>query len=347
MFSKLFEALYPKVIVNIVVTSSTSVVYVELLNSKGAVISHDEGTFNTTSIDKNMYKFITSYTKESPFHYISVLDHSKDQGAVPTCSKVSMSHFHDFSESEHKCLQDKWTYYTSKNDLYELEKKYQKIGLDFVFSPFVLLYNFFQDKIEEHKAMYILIEEGNMTLCVFEKSELQFAQYLDMKMDNNEDIDDTDLMLEDDDDLEEGLLEDDTSIDLDDLDALDDIDDGMEDFGNIEDLDALEDIDEFSESKDVEEEFNSIQEDDSFEDEPAEGFNQDYQRFSLIQNAIDNFYKDERYDSEFIESVYIADSVGVSKDLKTYLEEEMFLSVYVRNIDLVHELCSVTKTELK
>lgn len=345
MFSKLFEALYLKVIVNIVVTGSTSVVYVELLNSKG-VVSHDEATFNTTSIDKNMYKFIMSYVKESPFHYISILDTSKEQGAVPTCSKVSMSHFHDFSETEHKCLDDKWTYYTSKNDLYELEKKYQKIGLDFVFSPFVLLYSFFKDKIDEHKAMYILIEDTNMTLCVFEKSELMFAQYLDMTTNNNEDIDDTELMIEDD-DLDENLLEDDTSIDLDDLDALDDIDDGMEDFGNIEDLDALEDIDEFSESKDVEEEFNSMQQDEISEDVPAEGFNQDYQRFSLIQNAIDNFYKDERYDSEFIESVYIADSVGVSKDLKIYLEEEMFLSVYIRNIDLVQQLCSVTKMELK
>lgn len=344
MLSKLFEALYLKVIVNIVVTGQTTVVYIELLNSKG-VVSHDEATFNTTSIDNKMYKFIASYTKESPFYYISILDSSKDQGAVPTCSKVSMSHFHDFSESEYKCLDDKWTYYTSKNDLYEIEKKYQKIGVDFVFSPFVLLYDFFKDKIKEHKAMYILIEEKNMSLCVFNNSELMFAQYLDIHMNYDEEIDDDDLMI-DDDSLEENLLEDDASIDLDDLDALDDTDDGMEDFGNIEDLDALEDIDEFSESKDVEEEFNIMQQDESSEDEP-EGFNQDYQRFSLIQNAINNFYKDERYDSEFIENVYIADSIGVSKDLKIYFEEEMFLSVYVRKIDLLQELCTVTKMELK
>ena len=345
MFSKLFEALYLKVIVNIVVTGSTSEVYIELLNSNG-VISHEKEVFNTTSVDKDMYKFITSYTKESPFHYISVLDISKEQGAVPTCSKIDMSHFHDFSESEYKCVDDKWAYYTSKNDLYELEKKYQKIGVDFVFSPFVVLYNFFKDKINENKAMYILIEDASMSLCVFDKSELMFAQRLDMKMSYNEDIDDTELMLEDDSLEEEDLLEDDNSIDLDDLDALDDSSDGMEDFGNIEDLDALDDIDEFAESKDVEEEFHNIEEPESIDDEPA-GFNQDYQRFSLIQNAIDNFYKDERYNSEFIENVYIADAFGVSKDLKTYLEEEMFLSVYIRNIYLVKELCSVTKMELK
>lgn len=336
----MFEFLYNKVIVNIVVTGSTSIVYVELLNSKG-VIKSDEATFNTTSLNKEMFHFITSYTKDSPFHYISILDTSKEQGAVPTCSKISMSHFHDFSASEYKCVDDKWTYYTSKNDIYALEKKYEKVGVDFIFSPFVLLYNFFQDKINEQKAMYILIEESRMALCVFENSELRFAQYLDMHIESGEEMED-DVLIIDDEDLEDDLLEEESSIDLDDLDALDNV----EDFGNIEDLDSLEDIDEFSESQDVENEYITTQKAAPVSSEP-EGFNQDYQRFSLIQNAIDNFYKDERYESEFIESVYIADSVGVSKDLKTYLEEEMFLSVYIRSVDLVHELCRVTKMELK
>jgi hypothetical protein len=349
MLSKFFEALYLKVIVNIVVSGQKSVVYIELLNSKG-VVKHDEATFNTTSLDNKMHKFIASYIKESPYHYISILDTSKEQGAVPTCSKAGMSDFHDFSESEYKCLDDKWAYYTSKNDLYELEKKYQKIGVDLVISPFVLLYNFFKDKINENKAMYILIEDTYMSLCVFENSELMFAQHMDMNAHNEEEIDDDNLMIEDDDMvddiLDEDILDDDDSIDLDDLNALDEIDDDVEDFGDIEDLDALEDIDEFSESKDVEEEFHEMKQPEPSVDEPA-GFNQDYQRFSLIQNAIDNFYKDERYNSEFIETVYIADAIGVSKDLKTYLEEEMFLSVYIRNINLVQKLCSVTKMELK
>ena len=69
-------------------------------------------------------------------------------------------------------------------------------------------------------------------------------------------------------------------------------------------------------------------------------------RFLLIQSAVNKFYKDDRFKSEFVEAVYIADGVGISKDLKKYLEEEMFLSVYVRHINLAHELCNTAKLEL-
>ena len=78
----------------------------------------------------------------------------------------------------------------------------------------------------------------------------------------------------------------------------------------------------------------------------SDGMNEDFQRFSLIQSAVNTFYKDEKFESEFIENIYIGDGVGVSSDLKRYLEEEMFLNVYIRHLDLAGELCTIAKMEL-
>ncbi|MDQ7059734.1 MAG: hypothetical protein Q9M43_00815 [Sulfurimonas sp.] len=58
------------------------------------------------------------------------------------------------------------------------------------------------------------------------------------------------------------------------------------------------------------------------------------------------FTKNEKYTSEFIENVYIADAVGLSSDMKKYFEEEMFLNVYLRHIDLVNEVCALAKMEI-
>jgi len=44
--------------------------------------------------------------------------------------------------------------------------------------------------------------------------------------------------------------------------------------------------------------------------------------------------------------MYIADGVGVTNDLKKYLEEEMFLNVYVRRAEIDAEVCELTKKEL-
>ena len=336
MLNKIFQLLYLKVLVSIIVKRSKSIVYIELLNSKG-IVNSEQKSFDTTIIDEAMYEFITSYTKESPYYYISVLDYSLDQGALPTCSRDGMASFHDVSNFESRCYKDKWSYYTSKAGLDTLERKCIKTGVDFIFSPFLILNNFFSDKIDTHKAIYVLIEESYMSLMVFDNSELLYAQHLDVEhyKSNNE------LFIEDN-EIQSGTSADGT-IDLDDIDTIDELDD-LEDFANIEDLDSLEDMEEFAQAKEEE----PIKEEKSKSSQHEEqNFNEDYQRFLLIQNSIKNFYRDSRYNSEFIEYVYIADTIKVGRDLKRFLEEEMFLSVYVRHMDLPLEVCTMTKLELQ
>lgn len=334
MFDKIYKALYLRIFVNIIVKHQKTIVYIELFNSKGVVDSFQKG-FDEDS-EEHMYDYIASYTKESPFHYISILDTSSEQGVLPTCSKDEMPKFHDMSRALSRCYNDEWAYYTSKSDLHSLEKQYSKIGLDLVFSPFIILHNFFKDKIPTHKAMYVLIEENYMSLSIYNNSELLFGQHLDV-----ENYSQNDELLMDDQEEEHNILEeDDDTIDLDDIDTLDDLDD----FGDIEDLDTLEEMEDFTQTRDIEEEFNQEQ---KATKKKSEGFNEDYQRFLLIQKAIHHFYKDDRFKSEFVEAIYIADSINVSRDLKKYLEEEMFLSVYIRHIDLVYEVCELAKTELE
>ena len=342
MLSKLFETLYHKVYVNIVIDRMMTMVYIEVCNSNGP-IEAVERSFANASSDTKMNEFILSYTKETPYHYISFLDTSISQGAVPTCKSSDMNLFCDTDSIEYMCHMDDWAFYTSKLDLSILEKRHSDIGVDFIFSPFVVLSNFFKDKIESNMAMYILVEDQALSLTVFDNSKLLYAEYLDMQ---NVLGDEDDLIIDDmsdeDMDIDLGL---DDGIDLDDIDALDELEE-LDDFGDIEDLDSIEDIDEFSDSKDNEEEFDEPEIEDTQTDE-YEGFNEDYQRYALIKSSINSFYQDSKYQSQFIETAYIADGVGISADLKRYLEEEMFLSVYVRHVDLDKEVCDLAKVELK
>jgi hypothetical protein len=338
VLEKVFESLYYKVFVNIVQKRASTLVYVELYSKKGIVQNaHEE--FDTLTPNESMIEFIENFTKESPYYYIAVLDMSHVQGALPTCDKNRLSYYEDLSGAEYKCYDKKWTYYTLKSELYEIEKTYKPFGVDFIFSPFTLLATFFKDKITQNLALYALVQDSFVSIAVFENSQLLFAEHLDLQTgDDAEDIllhetldDDLDMDLEDD------------GIDLENLDV-EEHDENLEDFGDIEDLDSLEDIDEFSDNKDIEEE---LLESDTPLDESNEGeFNEDYQRFSLIQTSIAHYYKDDRYESKFIENIYIADSIGVSSDLKRYLEEEMFLNVYIRQADITAEVCELTKEEL-
>ena len=336
MISKILESLYLKVFVNIVVNKYETNVAIEL-HSKDGMQSSDQDSFGTDKLDASVLEFIKSYTQESPYYYISILDTSPSQGVIPTCEKSKLSYYESVDDSEYKCHKKSWTYYTSKNDLYAIEKNFQEIGVDFVFSPFSVLNKFFKDKIDSHMAMYVLVQDTATIVMVFDNSKLLFGQLLSME----NGIENEDLIIDDDDEIDLDLEE---GIDLEDIDVVDDIE-ALEDFGDIEDLDSLEDIAEFSETKDVEEEFYQDSEEE-LASHDSEGFNEDYQRFTLIQSAINRFYKDGRYESKFIENIYIADAVGVTSDLKRYLEEEMFLSVYIRHIDLLAEVCELAREEI-
>jgi len=337
VLGKFLEALYNKVFINIVVGRSKTNVYVEVCNKKG-VVDSNQMEFDTTTLNSQIIEFVDSYSEESPYHYISILDTSASQGAIPTCKNMSL--FCDIEFSKSICVNNKWAYYTSKYDLNTLQDEYKTIGVDFIFSPFSLLSKFFKDKIDSHLSMFILVEDNYISLSIFDNSELLYAEHLDMELSEDSEeltIDDESSMEEVDLDLGEG-------IDLDEIDAMDDMG-SLDDFGEIEDLDSIEEIDEFSEEEEVEEEFEEAIDDVLSGSEPDD-FNEDYQRFSLIQSAVKNFYKDEKFQSKFVESVYIADGVGISGDLKKYLEEEMFLSVYIRHLDLCGEVCEMAKAEV-
>jgi len=338
VLGKVFESLYYKVFVTIVQKRASTLVYIELFSKKG-ILQNTIKEFDTIEPNEAMIELIESYISESPFYYISVLDMSQVQGAIPTCDTHRLSYYADLSAAEYKCFQNRWTYYTAKAELYEIEKEYKAFGVDFIFSPFVVLAKFFQDKITHNLALFVLVQDSYITIAVFENSELLFGEHLDLQIgDDAEDI----LLTDDiDDDLDIDLEDD--GIDLENL-NVDESTETLEDFGDIEDLDALEEIDEFSENKDIEEEL--LESDMPLEESNDEDFNEDYQRFSLIQTAIGHYYKDERYESKFVENIYIADTIGVSSDLKRYLEEEMFLNVYIRQADITAEVCELTKEEL-
>ncbi len=339
MLGKLFEAMYLKIFVNIVPKRFSTVVYIEKHSRKG-LLSSVEKEFETLECDENMYEFITAHTSESPYSYISVLDMSHLQGALPTCSKERMKFYAKIDNAEYKCTNN-WAYYTEKENISVIKKRYAAVGVDYIFSPFTLLAYFFKDKIDSKLAMYILVQENFLSLAIFENSQLLYAHHLDMM--TKDDFDG--ISLEDQEENADLLLADDGAIDLDEISALDDENAELEDFANIEDLDLLEDIDEFSDSKDIEEEL--LESADALEEADDNKFNEDYQRFTLIQGSVGQFYKDTRFESRFVENVYVADSVGVSNDFKKYLEEEMFFNVYIRRTDLALELCELAKRELK
>jgi len=330
MINKFLETLYSKVFINIIVDNSHTTVYIEVC-SKNNIVDTIEKTFKTTGINTKVYEFVKLYAKESPFNYISVLDNSPSQGAIPTSKSSEMGIYTDIDSTKTISLND-WSVYSSEYDLNSIVNEYESIGVDFIFSPFLIMSRFFKDKINNTLSMFILIESNYLSMAIFDNSHLLYGEYIDVRHQNDDDL------------LMNASLDDDSTdigdINLDEIDI--DEDSSLDDFADIEDLDSTSEINEFSEAKEIKE----VQHDAADDTIDSVGFDEDYKRFLLIQHSLNIFYKDDKYDSQFIEHVYIADSIGITNSLKKYLEEEMFLSVYVRKIELCVEVSEMAKAEL-
>ncbi len=343
MLSTLFGNMFTRVFVNIVVSRSSTLVYIEISNKKDVIKKVDE-VFGTTSLSNKMYSFIESYIKETPFYYISFLDTSEFQGMAPTCSSREISKFFDVNVHKYLCYSNKYAFYTLKSDLQLLQKAYSKIGIDFIFSPFIILTRIFQDKVDKSAAMYILVEDTRISLAVFDSSELLYAEYMVLEQNGQT----YDL-------LNEAIATDyesldfDGTIDLDNMNA--DLDmgdlDSFGDFDDIEDLDTLEDMDDFSDVKTKNEKAVTLAKKTNPVKDETPTLTEDYARFLLIQNSLNTFYNDEKFASAFIEKVFIASGVDSGTDLKKYLEEEIFLNVVLRHVDLGAELCDLARAEIK
>lgn len=348
MARHLFKFMYDIAFINIVTHSDSIHVYVELLRSKKQKRS-DERIFilNESYKPELLFDYIKPFMEDTPYFYISLLDTSFEQGALPTCNKHELSKYKDLSTSKYRCIDQKWICYTSAADLEKQIKEHSSYGVDFVFSPFVILKKFFKDKIQERIALYVFIQQDALAVAVFQEGRLLYGDYLDTRADMTLG-DEIELGFE----SNEQKETEDESIDLDEIDldedlSLDEELEELDDFSELESLDELNGEDDLESRLDANLESVDKNEEEEEEDlEKAQQATEDFKRFTLIQSSLARYYRDERYESDFIENAYIADSVKVGNDFKRYMQEELFLTPYIRSIEPEYEIAQLAKEEL-
>ncbi len=336
MIEKFFKIFYPIYLINIVTTKEELYIYIEKIYNNKIKDSDERKFVLNETFQSNFNKYIKQFFDDSPYTYVSLLNYSEDQGAFPTCEEKSIGLYRDISFTKYICIDNKWGVWTSTSQLNKIKKISDNVEADFIFSPVIVLYNFFNDKISFHKdTLYILVQKDFITITVFSNKELKFAEHISL-------YDLEDMLVEN-----EEIEKEDEDIDLDDI----DIDEDIEEFGDIEELENLDDIsdDDILEEK-LEESLEEI-EDTPEKQTQSKDINNisnslDYKIFTIIQKTVQKYYNDDLYESDFIESIYIADSLNAVSEIKKFIEEEMFLNVFIRKIDLLAEICELTKKEL-
>lgn len=309
-------------------------------------LSKETRRYEGMSAIEEISRYVRKIIEESPLHYIAVLNPDPNQGALEGCSVHEINDSEEMSGTKTLCRNQKWMLYASARELELLKKKYATIGLDFVFSPFSVLERFYADKIGGKLALFVLAEKDSMSIAFFEDGKLEYAHHYplhrqegEMETDEGSNIGFS-IGVEEEEEPSRG-------INLDQIEMLDDLEiiDELDDLSDIEDLDTLEEIAEFSEEETLFEDTLVPLQPGGDTKEENDRFGDDFYRFELIEKTLARFYAGEHCRNRFVETVWLADGYGNGAELKRYLEEELFLNVMVRKIDLAEEVITLSLLE--
>ncbi|MDP3291350.1 MAG: hypothetical protein Q8M43_04885 [Sulfuricurvum sp.] len=341
----MIERFYRKIFIAIVQDGGSHDVRVVAQKQK-KLLYKENRRFEGTSSYEDMVSFLRKYIDESPLYYVALLNPEPKQGALVGCSQHIADDMEEIIGTKTLCRNGKWLLYSSQRELDALEHQYRTLGLDFIFSPFSILEHFFADKIKGGFALYALAQKNSFSIVLFEEGKLEYAHHYTMTEKSGMGIEDESntagfaVGIKEEEEIERGIS-------LDDIESLDDLDilEELDDLSDIEDLDTLEEIAEFSEDELTYEEKRITSSHGNDIKSEMDRFNNDYRRFELIQRTLIRFYGGEHCRNRFVETVYIADAYGSGSELKRYLEEELFLNVLIRHIDVADEVIALSMVE--
>jgi len=342
-FSIKIQKYFTNLFISIIEEESSYKLFCKVLKNH-KLVNKFEKTFdivpNEEKLDSTIENYIISLQEKYNTVYIALLLNSMGQGAIKGTHDKDFQKFSVHSNSVKTVKFKTWSSYVSYIDINWIQKTYENIGLDFVYSPFVVLYDLLSGyKLKHDLTLYILNQEASITIAIFKGDTLCFGAFY--KVDNNVnlsaniDIDEWEDEKEDDivnmvelDDLDSGDM-----LNLDDLNELNTLDDEVDDekFSDLRDEDNLDNL------SDLESEDSGI--------EGLELYGRDLDVFKFLKKALEEYYKNEIYESDFIENAIIFDGYDIGEEMIHRIEDDLMLSLKIHKVDIAEEVCDLSVKE--
>jgi hypothetical protein len=175
MMMKILESFLPKLFITLIPSNDGIQLHAELRkNAKTIKRFEDETVQNNGSLEKK----IRTLELESAVSYIAFLESEASQGVLTDCRETELI---DSDSFERICIDDRWALFIAKDDLFERQKAYKSIGLDFLFSPFSILYSFYREQLQNSDGLYLLLGSDFILGCIYKNGSLLFGEHTRMQ----------------------------------------------------------------------------------------------------------------------------------------------------------------------
>ncbi len=299
--------------------------------------------FSQEALDQNVENYIISLQEEYQFVYVAFLLNSMGQGAIEGCSNASFTkHNVDVHNVHHTSITNLWSVYASHIEIKWAKNLFSEIGLDLIYSPFILLNDFvISQKLKTKPTCYILNCQDFFVLAIFEDRKVHFGAFFRTQSDtsfaHSSEMNDWET-----EEKEENIAA---------LGEMPEIEessnDEMSDLADIGDIDDFRSVDSFTDIDDVKTlgHFKGL-DDVRQEDSSLELYGRDLLVYKYLKSSLEEYYHNPVYTSEFIEEIVIFDGYEISSDLIRQLEDELMMDVEIHKVDVADRMCDIAIKEI-
>jgi hypothetical protein len=342
--TKVFQKYLSNIFVSIVQQGKEWIVYSKVMKN-GVLKDKFSKNFeikDSESIPLKMQEYLDSLQLEYNFAYLALLLESMGQGAIHGITAIDFEkNSVDMKSVTHIDIDKKWSIYASFIDINWAKKLFNKTGIDFIYSPFIVQYSLLKkEKLKDKPVLYILNQEDSVTITVFESGDLLFGAYFKTTTDDN-------ISSEDDEDWEnveeeEGI---ENVLELDNI-GEDEIS-GTDDLEDLNELDDLTSSDEVASFEDVslQENVGHFDSEEEVESSDLELYGRDILIYKYLTSSLKEFYSNPLYSSSFIDTVVIYDGYEVSSELIGMIEDELLMDIEMNKINISEIVCNIAREE--
>lgn len=278
-------------------------------------------------------KLIKSYKRKYPFTYLSAMSKTYNQGLANYGKKNDLIKFGiNLKTSKIVEMPNGWVFYIQQLAIDENRVKFiRALGLDFLFSPFALIYEGIKKTLTKDLQLYVLQERSSLSLFVADKNSVYFGGFFLMGA------------------LDEGKDEV-GNIEVKSLDEMAGLDSVIGSLDELNEIGELEDLDSGLIKQEFMPEEVDAQKQQEAEIERLEVL-KDLARASnvteILENSINEFYGNNIYKSQFIQKIVLLDSYGITEQAIEHLKNSLMLDIEVRKFNINDALIAMAQNELK